>query len=116
MVIERGEVWWADLAPPAGAGPGYRRPVVVVSADSFNQSRIATVTVALISSNTALAAAPGNVALAAGPGGLSRDCVVNVSQLATLDRRHLTERVGRLDLTMQGRVDDGLRLALDLAG
>lgn len=115
-MIERGEIWWADLAPPAGSGPGYRRPVVVVSADSFNQSRIATVTVAMISSNTALAAAPGNVALAADTGGLSKDSVVNVSQVATLDRRALTERVGRLDLTLQGRVDDGLRLALDLAG
>ena len=115
-MIERGEIWWADLTLPAGSGPGYRRPVVVVSADSFNQSRIATVTVATISSNTTLAAAPGNVALAAGAAGLSKDSVVIVSQVATLDQRHLTERVGRLDLTTQGRVDDGLRLALDLAG
>ena len=115
-MIERGEIWWADLPAPAGSGPGYRRPVVVISADSFNQSRIATVTVAMISSNTALAAAPGNVALANGSVGLAKESVVNISQLATLDRRHLTERVGRLDLTAQGRVDDGLRLALDLAG
>ncbi|MDJ0771195.1 MAG: type II toxin-antitoxin system PemK/MazF family toxin [Ilumatobacter sp.] len=115
-MIERGEIWWADLVAPTGSGPGYRRPVVVISAGSFNQSRIATVIVAMISSNTALAAAPGNVALAAGTVGLTKDSVVNVSQLATLDRRHLTERVGRLDLTAQGRVDHGLRLALDLAG
>ena len=79
-------------------------------------SRIATVTVATISSNTTLVAAPGNVPLAAGAVGLSNDAVVVVSQVATLDKRHLTERVGRLDLTTQGRVDDGLRLALDLVG
>ena len=115
-MIERGEIWWADLAAPTGSGPGYRRPVVVISADSFNRSRIATVTVAMVSSNTALAAAPGNVALAAGTVGLDKDSVVNVSQLATLDRRYLTERVGRLDLTAQGRVNDGLRMALDPAG
>ncbi len=115
-MIERGEIWWADLATPTGSGSGFRRPVVVISADSFNRSRISTVTVAMISSNTALAAAPGNVALAANTVGLTKDSIVDVSQLATLDRRHLTERVGRLDLSAQGCVDAGLHIALDLAG
>ena len=113
-MIERGEIRWADLGPPDGAGPGYRRPVVVVSADSFNASRIGTVMVATISSNTDLAAAPGNVALPSGRSGLGKDSVVNVSQVATLDKRRLSEPVGRLSLHQQADVDAGLRLALAL--
>ncbi|MEJ7801559.1 MAG: type II toxin-antitoxin system PemK/MazF family toxin, partial [Ilumatobacter sp.] len=86
-MIERGDVWWADISDPTGSGPGFRRPVVVISSDSFNRSRIATVIVAMITSNTDLAAAPGNVSLAAGVAGLDKDSVANVSQITTLDKR-----------------------------
>ena len=114
MVIERGDVRWADLQPPHGSGPGYRQPVVIVSADSFNQSRIATVVAAMISSSTALSAAPGNVSLAAGAAGLDKDSVVNVSQIATLDKQQIGSRVGRLAVEQLDALDTGLRLALNL--
>jgi len=110
--IQRGEIWWADLPVPRRSEPGYRRPVLVVQADSFNRSRIQTAIVAAISSNFELAEAPGNVLLPARTAGLPRDSVVNVSQLLTLDRGFLTERTGTLPPRLQRSVDDGLRMVL----
>lgn len=115
-MIERGEIWWADVGSPSGSAPGHRRPVVVISADAFNASRIGTVVVAVLTSNTDRTAAPGNVMLPSEASGLQRDSVVNVSQITTLDRRTLTSRVGWLPFAWLDRVDDGLRLALDLTG
>ena len=113
-MVARSEVWWADLGPRQGSAPAWRRPVLIVSADAFNRSRIKTVTVAAITSNLRLAAAPGNVALAAGTAGLDRDCVVNVSQVITLDKSNLETRLASLDLSRMEQVDAGLRLALGL--
>ena len=96
MVISQGEVWWADLPAPAGSGPGFRRPVVVVQDDVLNRSRIATVVCVPLTSNLAWAGAPGNVPLPAGLAGLSKDSVANVSQIVSLDKTLLTERVGKL--------------------
>jgi mRNA interferase MazF len=112
--MRRGEVWWASLPSPTGSGPGFRRPVLVVQADSFNASAIRTVLVAVITSNTALAAAPGNVRLERKHSRLARSSVVNVSQVATLDRSLLTERVTNLPRRLMAAVDAGLKLALDL--
>ena len=112
--IQRGEIWWADLPEPRRSEPGYRRPVLVVQADSFNVSRIQTAIVAVITSNIELADAPGNVLLPASSAGLTRDSVVNVSQLLTLDRIFLSEHAGTLSPHLQRSVDDGLRLVLQL--
>jgi mRNA interferase MazF len=112
--IQRGEIWWADLPEPRLSEPGYRRPVLVVQADSFNRSRLHTSIVAVISTNLDLAEAPGNVLLPAGASGLSRDSVVNVSQLLTLDRSFLTEHVCTLPPRVQRTVDEGLRTVLQL--
>ncbi len=112
--IQRGEVWWADLPQPRRSEPGYRRPVLVVQADSFNLSRIQTAIVAAITTNLKLADAPGNVLLPARSAGLPRDSVVNVSQLLTLDRSFLTEHAGTLSPRQQRSVDEGLRTVLQL--
>jgi mRNA interferase MazF len=96
MVISQGEIWWADLPLPSGSGPGFRRPVVVVQCDAFNQSRIATVVCVPLTSNLKWALAPGNVRLHARLTGLPKDSVANVSQMITLDKALLTGRVGRL--------------------
>ena len=112
--MERGELWWADLDEPRGSAPGYRRPVLVVSADAWNRSRIATVTCVTITTNLRLADAPGNVLLEAGAGGLDDDSVANVSQVITVDKSILTERIGALDPRLVRRIDAGLRRALDL--
>lgn len=112
--IQRGEIWWADLPEPRRSEPGYRRPVLVVQADSFNLSRIQTAIVAAITTNLDLAKAPGNVLLSARSSGLARDAVVSVSQLLTLDRGFLTEHAGTLPPRLQRSVDDGLRTVLQL--
>ena len=88
--------------------------MLVVQADSFNRSRIQTAIVAVITGNLELADVPGNVLLPARSTGLPRDSVVNVSQLLTLDRNFLTEHAGTLSPRLQGSVDDGLRLILEL--
>ena len=113
-MIGRGEVWWAELGEPRGAEPGYRRPLVIIQTDSFNRSRIATTIAVMLTSNLRLVEAPGNVLVRARESGLSQDSVANVSQLATLDRAVLAERVGRLPARVMARLDNGLRLVLAL--
>jgi mRNA interferase MazF len=112
--MKRGEVWWASLPAPTGSGPGFRRPVVVIQSNPFNQSRIATVVVAIVTSNLALADAPGNVRVGKAESGLTKPSVVNISQLYTLDRELLTQRVRALPADAMRTIDDGLRLALGL--
>lgn len=112
--MRRGEIWWASLPEPAGSGPGYRRPVVIVQANSFTESRIQTAIVAVITSNLRLAEAPGNVLITASRTGLRKDSVINVSQLVTVDKTFLTERVGRLSPLQLRVLDAGLRLVLAL--
>ena len=107
MVISQGDVCWAELPAPAGSGPGFRRPVVVVQGDALNRSRVATVVCVPLTSNLRWAEAPGNVRLAARMTGLPRDSVANVSQIIALDRMLLEERVGRvsrakLELVLSG--------------
>ncbi len=96
MVISQGEVWWANLPAPAGSGPGFRRPVVVVQSDALNRSRIATIVCVPLTSNLKWALAPGNVRLSARLTGLPKDSVANVSQIITVDKEFLTTRVGKL--------------------
>lgn len=112
--MQRGEVWWANLPEATASGPAFRRPVLLVQADSFTRSRIATVIVAVITSNLRLAAAPGNVLLRARESGLPKDSVINVSQIITLDKTDLDEQVGQLSPTTLADVDQGLRLVFDL--
>jgi mRNA interferase MazF len=94
--IRQGDVWWADLPDPVGSGPGFRRPVVVVQADSLNRSRIATIVCVPLTSNLVWADAPGNVRLTARSTGLPKESVANVSLIVALDRSLLSERAGRL--------------------
>jgi mRNA interferase MazF len=96
MVISQGEVWWADLGEPTGSAPAFRRPVVIVQGDSFNRSRIATIVCVTLTTNLKWAEAPGNVLLTQRDTGLPKTSVANVSQIATVDREALSERVGKL--------------------
>jgi mRNA interferase MazF len=110
----RGEIWWANLPAPVGSEPGYRRPVLVIQDDTFNQSLIGTIIVVMITSNIQLAVAPGNVSLPRSVSGLSRDSVANVSQILTVDKTFLVERIGSLPDYLQEEVDEGLRTILYL--
>ncbi len=112
MVIAQGDVCWADLPEPAGSGPGFRRPVLVVQGDAFNRSRVATVVCVPLTSNLKWAEAPGNVLLPARSSGLSKESVANVSQIVALDRALLTERVGRISKKQLELVFAGLDIVL----
>jgi mRNA interferase MazF len=112
--VRKGELYWVDFGPINSSAPAKRRPAAVVQADDFNQSRLATVIVAAITSNTGLASYPGNVFLPAAVVGLPRDSVLNVTVLATVDRRDLIERIGELPNHLVAELNLGLGLVLDL--
>ena len=110
----RGEIWWASLPNPVGSEPGYRRPVVIVQDDVFNQSLISTVIVVIITCNIQRIEASGNVFLPNEATGLPKDSVANVSQVFTIDKQFLVERIGMLPESLQQEVDEGLRTVLSL--
>lgn len=112
--MQRGDIWWANLPEPTGSASGYRRPVLVIQADAFTRSRIATVIIVAITSNLRLATAPGNVFLPATESGLPKDSVINVSQIITLDKSMLDEYVDRISATTLTQVEKGIRLVLDV--
>jgi len=107
-------VWWADLADPGGSEPGFRRPLLIVQADSFNRSRLETAIAVVLTSNLRLLDAPGNVLVARRASGLPKDSVANVSQIITIDRDMLADRAGKLPAEIMSAVDAGLRLVLSV--
>ena len=113
--IRQGEVYWIDFGPVTGSAPAERHPCVVVQSDVFNRTRIATTVVCLITSNIRLAAGPGNVALTKGAANLLKPSVVNVSQILTVNKAELVERIGRLPAPVIDAIRDGLDLLFDRA-
>ena len=111
-MIRQGDLWWADLGEPVGSEPGYRRPVVIVQCDAFNRSRLATVVCVPLTSNLKWVDAPGNVLLESRGAGLAKDSVANVSQLLTIDRGTLTERIGRLSKPQLDAILAGIDMVL----
>lgn len=107
-MIRRGEVWWAGLPETAASEPGYRRPVLVVSSDDFNHSRIRSVIAAVLTTNLRLAQAPGNVLVGAEETELPRNSVVNVSQVVTVEKSFLAKRTGSVGSRSMLTVEDGL--------
>jgi mRNA interferase MazF len=114
MVVERGQIWWADLDGPRGSEPGLRRPLLVVQDDAFNRSRLNTVIAVVLTSNLRLVDAPGNVLIPAKAAGLPKESVANVSQIITIDRDFLNEPAGKLPRQLMKTVEDGLRTVLGL--
>jgi mRNA interferase MazF len=113
-VIERGGIYWADPGAPSGSRPAKRRPVLVISAETYNRSRLATVVAVVITSNTDLATMPGNVFLPAAVTGLPKDSVVNVTAVVTLNKSDLAEQAGQAPVVQLREIDRGLRHVLDL--
>ena len=112
--MQRGEIWWATLDEPRGSEPGYRRPVVVVSSNEFNESNIRTVLVAIITSNINLSKAPGNFLISKKESRLSKESLVNISQILTLDKSFLSEKSAQLSSKNILELDEGLKLILSL--
>ena len=110
--VSQGEVWWPDLPAPAGSGPGFRRPVVVVQGDHLNRSKITTVVCVPLTSNLTWAPAPGNVRLPANVAGPPKDSVANASQIVAVDRAFLAERVAKLPPKSFAQVMSGIDVVL----
>ena len=113
MVIGQGDVFWVDLGEPSGSEPGYRHPHVVIQNNVFNRSRINTVVVCALTSNLGRAKAPGNVLLEEGEANLPKQSVVNVSQIFTVDKRSLGEKIGALSRRRVRQILDGVRLVIE---
>ena len=114
MVVERGEIWWADLPEPRGSSPDYEHPIVITQADFLSKTAINTVIGVVITTNLTLAEMPGNVLIEKRQSGLSKDSVVNVMQIVTIDKSQLLEFVGTLSERKMEQIDKGLRLVLSL--
>ena len=113
MVINQGDIFWAELDKPLGSEPGYLRPYVIVQNNLFNMSRINTVVVCALTSNLKRAEAPGNVLLNKGEADLPKQSVVNVSQITTVDKRHLIKKIGTLSNKRVREILDGIKLLLE---
>ena len=112
MVVGQGEVWWADLPSPAGSGPGFRRPVVIVQSDHLNRRRLATVVCVPLTSNLKYAEAPGNVLLSARAAGEPKDSVANPTQIVSLDKELLTGRIAKLGKNALASILSGIDIIL----
>jgi mRNA interferase MazF len=113
MVIDQGDIYWVHLGEPTGSEPGYRHPHVVIQNNLFNRSRIHTVVVCALTSNLRRAEAPGNVLLEKGEANLSRQSVVNVSQIYTVDKRDLVEKIGGLSRRRIRQILSGVMLVIE---
>ena len=114
-MIHQGEVYWLDLGLPVGSAPGFKHPHVVIQSDALNASRLGTVVVCALTSNVRLAQAPGNVLLERGEAGLAKASVVNVTQLYTVDKSELDDRIGTLSRRRLLEILDGVRLVIEPA-
>ena len=113
MNIKQGDVYWIDLDEPKGSEPGFRRPYVVVQNNIFNKSRINTVIVCSLTSNVKRAGMPGNVLLKKGEANLQKESVVNVTQVSTVDRLELAEKIGTLSSSCVQQIVAGLKLVIE---
>jgi len=113
LIIRQGDVYWVDLGEPEGSEPGYRHPHVVVQNNVFNHSRINTVVVCALTSNLKRASVPGNVLLKKGEANLNKDSVVNISQIITVNKSDLDERIGTLSPVRVRQIIAGLKLLIE---
>lgn len=113
MVIKQGDIYWVDLGDPIGSAPGYHHPHVIIQNDAFNQSKINTLVVCALTSNLNRAKSPGNVRLESGEANLPKQSVVNISQVFTIDRSQLRDKIGVLSAKRVRQILDGLYLLLE---
>lgn len=113
MKVRRGDIFWVDLGESGGSGPGYRHPHVVIQNNVFNESRLNTVVLCVLTSNLKRAGAPGNVLLRKGEGNLPKDSVANITQIITVDRSDLVERIGTLSPARIDQIVGGVKLLLE---
>jgi mRNA interferase MazF len=110
VVINQGDVFWVDLGVPSGSEPAYRHPHLVVQNNVFNKSRINTVVVCSLTSNLQRAKSPGNVLLEKGEANLPKASVVNITQIFTVNKEDLVEKIGTVSDERMAQVLDGIEL------
>jgi len=98
------------LGEPHGSEPGYRHPHVVIQNNVFNESKINTVVVCTLTSNLKRANTPGNVLLKKGEGNLPKDNVVNITQIITVNKSDLVEKIGTLPSSKNKQIFEGIKL------
>ena len=113
MIINQGDIFWVELDEPSGSEPGYLHPHVIIQNNLFNRSRINTVVVCVLTSNIRRANSPGNVLLEAGEADLPEQSVVNVSQILTINKSQLGEKIGTLSAERVRQILDGIRLVVE---
>jgi len=113
MEIKQGEIYWVDLGEPSGSEPGYKHPHVVIQNNIFNSSNINTAVVCSLTTNLIRAKAPGNVALDKGEANLPRESVVNISQIYTVNKNDLTEKIGQVSEKRMKEILEGLKLLIE---
>lgn len=113
MVAKQGEIYWVDLEKPSGSEPGYRHPHIVIQNNIFNSSNINTVVVCSLTSNVKRAKAPGNVLLNKGETNLPRASVVNISQIYTVNKSDLVEKIGQISEKKMSEILEGIKLLIE---
>lgn len=113
MVIKQGEVYWVDLGEPRGSEPAYKHPHIIIQNNVFNASLISTVVVCSLTSNLQRAGSPGNVTLRKGEANLPKKSVVNISQLYTINRYDLIERIGKVSEVKMTQIIEGVQLLIE---
>ena len=110
MVAKQGGIYWVNLGEPRGSEPDYRHPHIVIQNNIFNSSNINTVVVCSLTSNLKRAKAPGNVPLNKGEANLPKKSVVNISQIYTVNKSDLVEKIGQVSEERMYKILEGLKL------
>ena len=114
MVIRKGSVYWVDFSPAKGSEPMGKRPGLVLQNDLLNDSKLNTVIVAAITSTLKFGELPGNVSLHKGEANLTRRSVINMTQIKTVDKLSLKEKIGTLSKERLAQVYEGMKLVMDI--
>ena len=110
MVVKQGEVFWVELGEPSGSEPGYKHPHIVIQNNIFNSSNLNTVVVCSLTTNLKRAKAPGNVLLNKGEANLPKKSVVNISQIYTVNKSDLIDKIGQVSEKRIYEIMEGLNL------
>jgi mRNA interferase MazF len=110
----RGELWWVDYGIPYGSEPGYRRPVIIMQNDLFNNSKIKTTIVAPLSTNILLADVPGNIFISKNDSKLTKDSVILISQTGVIDKERLLEKVSEINNEIMKKIENNLMFILGI--
>ena len=114
MVIRSGAIYWVDFSPGKGSEPMGRRPGLVIQNDALNDSNINTVIMLAITSTLKFGELPGNIVLRKGEANMPRRCVINVSQIKSVDKKSIKENIGALSEKRMAEVYQGLRLVMSI--